>query len=152
MRELPPEPTLIDGAKFFDDRGSVSFVNAFDFAKVKRFYQVENHGPEIIRAFHGHLIEAKYVLVTSGSAIVCAVAMDKVKRPSKKQKVFRFVLSDQKPQVLHIPAGYANGFRLLNPGGKIMFFSTATLAETKNDDYRFPYDYWGRAIWETENR
>jgi dTDP-4-dehydrorhamnose 3,5-epimerase len=152
VRELKPEPTLIDGAKFFDDRGSLSFVNDFHFAKVKRFYQVENHSPEIIRAFHGHLLEEKYVLVTAGAAIVCAVEMTSTKKPSKKSKVFRFVLSDQKPQILRIPAGYANGFRILNHSGKIMFFSTTTLVEAKTDDYRFAYDYWGTEIWETENR
>lgn len=152
MREVKSVPTLIDGAKFFDDRGSLSFVNDFHFANIKRFYQVQNHSPEIIRAFHGHLLEEKYVLVTAGTAIVCAVAMTDVKKPSKKQPVFRFVLSDQKPQILHIPAGYANGFRFFNPDGKIMFFSTTTLEEAKTDDYRFAYDYWGSKIWETENR
>jgi dTDP-4-dehydrorhamnose 3,5-epimerase len=34
------EPRLIQGAVVVDDRGSVSFVNDFDFAGVKRFYVV----------------------------------------------------------------------------------------------------------------
>jgi dTDP-4-dehydrorhamnose 3,5-epimerase len=46
------EPKIINGGIAPDDRGSVRFVNDFDFAKVKRFYQVENHRAGFIRAWH----------------------------------------------------------------------------------------------------
>jgi dTDP-4-dehydrorhamnose 3,5-epimerase len=62
------------------------------------------------------------------------------------------VLSDQKPGLVFIPPGYANGFRSLVPDTHILFFSTASLEESKGDDYRFPADYWGSQIWQVENR
>jgi dTDP-4-dehydrorhamnose 3,5-epimerase len=66
--------------------------------------------------------------------------------------VHRYVLSDRQPRILHIPAGFANGFRPLEPGTKVLFFSTSVLEEAVKDDYRFPYDYWGEDVWKVESR
>ena len=60
---------VIDGGLAVDDRGTLTFANSFDFAGVKRFYQVENFSTETIRAFHGHKKEGKYVYGARGSAI-----------------------------------------------------------------------------------
>jgi dTDP-4-dehydrorhamnose 3,5-epimerase len=143
---------VIEGGLGVDDRGSVSFVNGFDFKNVKRFYKVENFSIDMIRAFHGHLKEAKYVFVAKGSIILAAVALDNVEKPDPKATVHRYVLSARKPSVVYIPSGYANGFRCLEADSQILFFSTSTLEESKNDDYRFPADYWGPQIWQVENR
>jgi len=143
---------LIPGGVAVDDRGCLTFANDFNFYGVKRFYQVQNFSTSTIRAFHGHLKEAKYVYVAKGSAIVAAVELDDVKSPSKNKKVNRFILSDKKPQVLFIPPKYANGFRPLEEDTRILFFSTSSLEESKGDDYRFPVDYWGKEVWEIENR
>ncbi len=152
METNPQEPFIIDGGVAVDDRGSLFFANTFDFKGVKRFYAVENFSTETIRAFHGHLKEAKYAFVIAGTAIVAAVKMDDTQNPNKGNKVNRFVLSDKKPSILYIPAGFANGFRFLSNTGKIIFFSTSTTEESKGDDYRFPADYWGKEIWEVVNR
>ena len=146
------EPRAIAGGCALDDRGQVTFVNDFSFAGIRRFYLVENFSTEVVRAFHGHLREEKYILVVAGSALVAAVRMDDPVRPSKQAKPHRFVLSDRQPRILHVPAGYANGFRPLEAGTRILFFSTAALEETAQDDYRFPYDYWGADVWQVESR
>ena len=146
------EPKLIEGGLAVDDRGSVTFANGFDFVGVKRFYKVVNHGTEVVRAWHGHLKEGKYVYVARGSIILAAVKLDDLKAPSREAKVLRWVLSDQKPGLVFIPPGYANGFRSLVPDTHIVFFSTSSLEESKGDDYRFPADYWGAQIWQVENR
>jgi len=148
MRDL----RLIPGGVAVDDRGCLNFANDFNFYGVKRFYQVQNYSTSTIRAFHGHLKEAKYVYVAKGSAIVAAVELDDIKSPSKNNKMNRFILSDKKPQVLFIPPKYANGFRPLEEDTRILFFSTSSLEESKGDDYRFPVDYWGKEVWEVENR
>tara|TARA_Y100000034_G_C6879783_1_gene402925 strand:+ start:475 stop:921 length:447 start_codon:yes stop_codon:yes gene_type:complete len=146
------KPTLIKGGIAIDDRGSVSFVNDFDFKSIKRFYTAKNFSRDTIRAFHGHIKEAKYVYVAKGSAIIAAVKMTSTKNPDKNEDVERFVLSEKSPSILHIPSGYANGFRVLEKDTTILFFSTTTLEEAKEDDFRFPHDYWGTEIWEIEHR
>lgn len=133
---------LLEGNIFIDDRGSVSFVNCFDFNSIKRFYQVSNHRQNYIRAWHGHKLEEKYVYVSSGAALIGAVPLNSMNVESCK----KFVLSSTKPSILKIPAGYANGFKNLTENTIIQFFSTTTLEEAKGDDYRFPFDLvdiWG---------
>lgn len=135
-------PRLIEGARAVDDRGSVSFVNDFNFADVRRWYVVTNHRQGFVRAWHAHRREAKYATVLSGSALVAAVAIDDWEHPSRLAEVHRFVLSWEKPAVLYIPAGFANGFMSLTWDAKLAFFSTATVEESRNDDIRFDPRYW----------
>ena len=142
---------LIAGAAHIDDRGAVSFVNDFDFTPVKRFYMVENHAAGFVRAWHAHRLEEKYALVVQGAALVAAVKIDDWENPSIPDKVDRFVLSSQKPSILYIPKGYANGFKSLTPDMKIMFFSTSTIAESLNDDVRWPPDRFGD-VWRVVER
>ena len=152
MRETLTVPHLIEGAVAVDDRGQITFANDFDFAGVKRFYMVENFSTDVVRAWHGHKTEAKFVFVSHGAAIVAAVEMDHEKTPKHSNQIHRYVLSARKPAILFLPAGYANGFRPLETDTKIIFFSTSTLDESKGDDHRFPADYWGQTVWQVEYR
>jgi len=130
------------GDLFTDDRGEVAFVNDFVFDRVKRCYLVSNYKRGFVRAWHAHRREDKYVTVVQGSALVCAVRIDDWVHPSKDLEVFRFTLSAHSPTVLYVPSGYANGFMSLTSDCKILFFSTATTEESKNDDMRYDARYW----------
>lgn len=141
---------LIDGGLAVDDRGQLSFVNGFDFAGVKRFYMVSNHTAGFVRAWHAHKKEAKYVMAVSGAALIGAVTIDDWKTPARDAEVQRFVLSEKKPAILYIPAGYANGFMSLTEDAKLIFFSTSSLEESKGDDFRYDSRYWD--IWSVEER
>jgi dTDP-4-dehydrorhamnose 3,5-epimerase-like enzyme len=140
------KPQIIAGNTSKDARGAVKFFNDFTFKEVKRFYEVKHTG-KIPRAFHGHIKEAKYVYVESGSILFCVVRLDDNVNPSKKNKVKKFILSADDPKILYVPPGYANGFKPLEKNTKVLFFSTATLEQSKNDDFRLPFDYWGKKIW-----
>ena len=150
MAAKSEEVRLIEGGLAVDDRGQVTFANGFDFAGVKRFYMVSNHKQGFVRAWHGHKKEAKYVLVVKGAAVIAAVAVNNWEKPSKEAEVKRFVLSEKKPTILYIPAGYANGFMSLTDDAQIMFFSTSTLDQSLGDDYRFDARYWD--VWSVEER
>ena len=130
---------IISGDSFIDERGTLRFVNDFDLKDVKRFYQVENHRVGFIRAWHGHRREGKYLYVASGSAYVGVVDL-------KTKELQKFVLSAAKPRLLWIPPNTAHGFMNLEEHTTIIFFSTATLAESKKDDLRFPWNKWN--IWD----
>ena len=145
-----PEPVLIAGGLAVDDRGELAFVNDFGFDGVKRFYMVSNHRQGFIRAWHGHKREAKYVTAVSGAAVIGVVAIDDWENPSTDLNVRRFVLSANKPGVLYIPPGSANGFMSLTPDLKLMFFSTCTLEESTGDDIRFDSRRWD--IWNVVER
>ena len=125
---------VLNGGVFVDDRGSIRFVNDFDFKGVKRFYQVENHERGFIRAWHGHKKEGKYVYVARGSAWVAGIEM------TEDGIAEKFVLSDKSPKILYIPPGYYNGFQTLEEDTIVQFFSTTTIEESQGDDYRKPYE------------
>ena len=134
---------ILNGGISVDDRGVVRFVNEFNFDKVKRFYQVENHRRGFIRAWHGHKKEGKYVFVVSGSALIGVVNME-------NEEITKYVLSDKTPKILWIPPGNFNGFKSLEENTKIMFFSTSSIEDSLGDDIREEYNKWD--IWEEDYR
>jgi dTDP-4-dehydrorhamnose 3,5-epimerase len=144
------EVLLYEGGLGVDDRGEVGYVNDFHFEGVKRFYTVKNHRQGFVRAWHAHKREAKYVTVVCGAALIGAVKVDDWEEPSRDAQIVRHVLSANKPRVLYIPAGYANGFMSLTGDARLIFFSTSTLAESKGDDYRYDARYWD--IWTIDER
>jgi dTDP-4-dehydrorhamnose 3,5-epimerase len=143
-------PRLFAGGLAVDDRGSLAFVNDFDFVGVKRFYLVSNHRSGLVRAWHAHRREAKYVTVTRGAALVGAVRIDDWDAPSRDAEVHRHVLAAQRPGLLYVPAGYANGFMSLTEDATLLFFSTASLEESRGDDVRYPARHWD--IWDVAER
>ena len=158
---MTEDPNIIhlNGGVAIDDRGSVRFVNDFNFDGVKRFYQVQNHEKGFVRAWHGHLHEGKYVYVAQGAALIGAVRMehreylegigaDALITPEGEAQ--RFVLTSTSPKILWIPPGYANGFMSLTDEMIIQYFSTKDIKESLGDDIRFPYDKWD--IWNIEKR
>jgi len=150
------EIKTLNGGLATDDRGSVRFVNDFNFEGVKRFYQVQNHREGFIRAWHAHQKEAKYVYVAKGTALIGAVPFDVMMNLKNKNdqldnsKIFKTVLSANNPKIVYIPSGYANGFKSLEKDTIIQFFSTSTLQESLGDDFRFDYDLVD--IWNEDYR
>lgn len=145
----------INGAVATDDRGSVRFVNDFNFERVKRFYQVQNHVQGFIRAWHAHEKEAKYVYVAKGSALVGAIPLEhmlsiKAGAGVDVSKIFKITISSNNPRIVYIPAGYANGFKSLEDNTIIQFFSTSSLEDSLGDDIRFEYDLVN--IWKEDYR
>ena len=141
---------LIEGGISIDDRGELRFVNGFTFDGVKRSYSVTNHNAGFVRAWHGHKKEAKYITVLRGAAIIGAVKVTNWDAPWAYGTPERFVLSAARPQVLFIPAGYANGCKTLTDGAIVVYYSTCTMEESEGDDFRFPADTWD--IWQVEQR
>ena len=139
---------IISGGSFNDERGTLRFVNDFDFSDVKRFYQIENNSTDIVRAWQGHKVENKYFFVTSGSFLICGVKIDNWENPSKNLPVEKYIMSSKESQILMIPTGYANGIKALEENSKLMVFSSNNLEDAKNDDYRFPANMWYN--WSTD--
>ena len=136
------KPFLINGDLSIDDRGELMFVNQFNMELVKRFYVVSNHKQGFIRAWHAHKIESKYVFIANGTALISTVEIDDWENPSSDLIVDKFVLTAKKPSILYIPSGYANGFKTLSTETKIIFFSTSTLKDSIDDDYRYDAYKW----------
>lgn len=135
-------PLVIEGGSAVDDRGILEFINDFDMSDVKRFYSVQNHDQGFVRAWHGHKYEKKYVCCIVGAAVVATVKIDSWVNPAKNLPIDKFVISSKRPSVLFVPGGYVHGYRTLTLDTKLLFFSTASLAESTDDDYRYDAYYW----------
>ena len=144
------KPFIINGDLSVDDRGELMFVNQFNMDLVKRFYVISNHKSGFIRAWHAHKIESKYVFIVNGTALISTVKIDDWNNPSSDLAIDKFVLTAKKPSILYIPNGYANGFKTLSSDTKIIFFSTSTLGDSIDDDYRFDAYKWNP--WEIVER
>jgi dTDP-4-dehydrorhamnose 3,5-epimerase-like enzyme len=139
---MSSEPRLIPGGFATDDRGRVHFANDFDAAPCRRLYVVESFAAGMVRAWHAHRRERKWVTAVAGAAVACCVEIDDWDSPSPDAEVHRFVLDAATPAVLEIPSGYANGAMSLVPETKLLYLSDATLEASLEDDFRFPARHW----------
>ena len=124
-----------------DHRGSVEYFNDVDLSEYKRFYIVNNPVQGTVRAWHGHQKEGKLIKVLDGVFLVGSVAIDKWDKPSESLEPELFEIK-KNSDLLYIPPGYANGAMNLASDSSIMYFSTAHLDESIEDDYRFDSKFW----------
>lgn len=135
-------PQLIEGGNHTDERGQISYVNDFCFDKIVRFYVIENSETHDTRAWQGHKLDEKNFFCVHGSFEVSCVKIDDWENPSKDLEVKRFILRASESGVLHIPSGYANSIRSLEPESKLISFSTLPLNKVSEDDVRYDKNMW----------
>jgi len=135
-------PKVIQGGNFSDHRGSISYVNDFSFQGIERFYIISNSNENPIRAWQGHKLDAKNFYCLSGSFKIHYVKVDDWENPSKNLEIETVIVSEFDSKVVHIPAGYANAIESLENNSKLISFSTLPLTDVKEDDVRYPEDYW----------
>lgn len=133
---------ILEGGFHSDERGAIAFANNFSFDKVKRFYRITHHDTKVIRAWQGHKLEQKWFHCISGTFEVQIAKIDNWESPSKNIEFLKVELSHSKSQILHIPAGYINGFRAMKPNSTLMIFSDKEIEESSNDDFRFDLNQW----------
>ena len=136
------KPYIIKGGRHEDERGTIAFVNDFQFKGVKRFYTITHHDTSVVRAWQGHRFESKYFYCLQGAFLVNIVRVDNWTDPSDKLPVQSFELSAEDSKILYIPPGFANGFKALTPGAQLLVLSDKTLEESVNDDVRFDMNDW----------
>ena len=133
---------FIEGGTFTDERGSLSFVNNFLLDEIKRLYIIEHPETSVVRAWQGHQVEQKWFLVVKGSFKVVLVQPDDWGNPTKELPYSEYLLSTQNFGVLHIPGGFANGFKAVEKNSKMLIFSDFSLEQSKDDEYRFEKSLW----------
>ena len=150
MNDKNNNVSFIAGGISVDDRGSVTFCNEFDMTGIRRFYKVTNHRSDFVRAWHGHEYESKYLFVSRGAAMVATVRVEDWSHPNPEAEVEKHVLSREQPGLLLVPGGYAHGYKTLTNDTELIVFSSSTIEDSVNDDYRFESKFWN--VWETIER
>ncbi len=133
---------LISGANFTDDRGELNFFNAFDMSSIVRFYEIQYHNMDIIRAWQAHRDEMKWFYCHTGAFVMQLIEVDDFEQPSALLKPKRIILEANNPTILELSGGYATGFKALEENSALQVFSNFSLEESKNDDFRYPIEKW----------
>lgn len=135
-------PRLIFGGLHADARGTVSFVNEFDFKGVDRFYTIRPRRARDPRGWIGHRHETKWFTAIQGTILVAVVTPDAWDHRVSNRPVSRFVLFDSKPAVLHVPPGHATATMALSDDAVLTVFSSGKIEHADQDDHRFAVDTW----------
>lgn len=135
-------PAIIQGGDFHDARGTMRFVNGFDMSQIKRMYIIEHPDITIVRAWQAHQREQKWFFVLEGMFHIQTVQPDDWITPSKTLHIQSWSLTASENKILHIPSGFANGFRALERNSKLLIFSDFDMDQAATDNFRFDKDYW----------
>ncbi len=136
------KPKIIQGGIFTDHRGTMRFVNDFKFTDVVRFYFIKHPDVNFVRAWQGHKHEQKWFYPVSGSFVFAWVKIDDFNNPSKDLIPEFHIISSDKSELIHIPKGYANGIKALEPDSELMIFSDMELEESVKDNIRYKSELW----------
>ena len=124
------KPAFISGGSHSDERGVISFINDFEFDGVKRFYSIEHSDIQAIRAWQAHKQEKKWFYAVAGSFVIAWVKIDDWENPDYRLKADYELVASKNSRILHLPGGYANGSRALEPHSKLIVFSNFTIKES----------------------
>ncbi len=133
------KPQIIKGGHFSDERGELSFNNAFNVSSVKRIYTIKNCDTQFIRGWKVHKIEKRWFAVMSGEFTISCVKVEDLEKNVKDLSIEEFKLSSQELDVLHIPAGYATAIQAKTDDAKLLSMSDYELGEV-DDDHNFPIE------------
>lgn len=139
---MPEEVSFIEGERFTDARGSLHCVNDFSFNSICRFYQIRHSDTAVIRAWQGHKIEHKYFYVPEGSFVIAWVEVDDFYNPSPGLLAKYAILSADKPGILSVPPGFANGIKALAPGSLLTVYSNIDLVQSEQDRWAYDSSLW----------
>ena len=136
------QAATITAKQHTDDRGTLSYFSEFGIGATKRLYIIEHLNTAVVRAWQGHKKEQKWFLVISGSFKIVLIKPENLEDPSDDLNFTEINLSAGNYQVLHIPGGYINGFKALEPNSRLMVFSDFSVEESALDDFRFDKNKW----------
>lgn len=90
---------------------------------------------DVVRAWQGHKIEPKWFVVLEGELKIKAVPIN-VNSNISLVDCFQITVLKSDNKIVHIPAGYYNGFKAFKPNSKLLILSNLTISESLTDDYR----------------
>ncbi len=133
---------VIQGGKHVDARGQLIFFNDFDMKLIRRFYLIEHPDTSVVRAWQAHKIEQKWFHVLKGAFKIILVQPDNWANPSLDLPHQEFILKNGDNQIIHVPGGFASGFKAIEPGSQFLVFSDFAMSDAGSDDYRFDKNLW----------
>lgn len=136
---------LLEGKKYQDERGIITYNNDFDTSQIKRIYTIENQSTEFVRGWQGHKIEQRWFACMKGSFEISVIKVDNFTQPSKDLTIQKYLLTDEVLTYLHIPAGCITAIQAKSEKSKLMVLADYGLGELA-DEYRFDLNYFDKNL------
>lgn len=128
--------------QFNDHRGKLKFLNSIDLSKFKRFYFINHHSKNQVRAWQGHPSETKIFVPIRGKFLLATVKIDNFYSPNFNLKPKVFNLDSALSSAVIVPKGHANGLKSINFDSEVLVYSEFELSKSKKDKIRFDKDLW----------
>lgn len=129
-----------------DERGRFTNIPLLD--KFKRVYVIENHQPNVVRAFHFH--EREEILLYCLKGAFKVVTYEGIAGlPPIEAKPSEMVI--QAGQFIEVPANHGNGHMNLQEGSIMLCFATLPLSEVVTEEVKQPADKFGD-VWTIKRR
>lgn len=136
---------LLEGKKYQDERGIITFNNDFDASEIKRIYTIENHSTEFIRGWQGHKIEQRWFVCMKGSFEISVIRIDDFENPARDLMIQKYLLTEKTLTYLHIPSGCITAIQSKKKSSKLLVLADYGLGEI-NDEYRFALNYFNKNL------
>ncbi|MFH1588612.1 MAG: dTDP-4-dehydrorhamnose 3,5-epimerase family protein [Candidatus Diapherotrites archaeon] len=152
---------------FLDDRGYLYEITRFNdkiFNGEKIKQTTFSHlFPDAVKAFHYHKNQTDWVVCVEGNVKLIMVdfrehlkkgiASVEGKEEELRNKLVPVVyyLGERKPMLIKVPKGVWHGYTAV--GGKpasIIYFTDQVY--NSEDEHRIPWDFFGKKLWEVENK
>lgn len=134
---------LLTGNAHKDERGIITYNNAFDASIIKRIYTIENDSTDFVRGWQGHKIEQRWFAAMVGSFEISIIKVDDFEKPSSDLAIEIFILEDYQLDYLHIPSGCITAIKSLEKKSKLLVLADYGLGEI-SDEYRFELEYFNK--------
>ena len=153
---------LFDRQLFVDDRGHFTniplMLPKFDF-EGKRVYVCDNFQKGTVRGYHYHKYEAKVFICLKGGIKFVLLPDDSMMLAEKyKHTIYEgepawapeiFILSENIPKALYVPANYANAWQTLTDDTIMIGVSNVTVEQSMKDDERLDPKQYHPEYWKT---
>lgn len=136
------KPFVIQGEKYSDSRGELSFINDLLLKDIKRFYTIKHFDSKIIRGWQGHRKETKYFFPLEGAFVIGVIETPRWGLTKEITFSDKYYLSAESPRILIIPGGLIFGIKAMKDISQLLVLSNKTLKQSKRDDYRWNYEYF----------
>jgi dTDP-4-dehydrorhamnose 3,5-epimerase len=138
---------VIDGVKtknlkvIPDERGRLMEILRCDedlFDKFGQVYVTTNY-PGVVKAWHYHKLQTDFVACVKG--MIKVALYDARKKSPTYREVNEFVIGEQNPMLVSIPAGVYHGWKCISEDESIVVnIPTRPYNRQKPDEYRLPPD------------
>ncbi|MGG5599558.1 WxcM-like domain-containing protein [Myroides sp. C8-3] len=139
---------ILEGEKYNDSRGTLTYNNAFDASVIKRIYTIENATTNYVRGWQGHQKEQRWFAAMTGSFEITVIIIDDFEHPSEDIKAEKYLLNANQLTYLHVEAGRITAIQALEENSKLLVLADYGVGEIK-DEVRYPLEYFKNAVFNT---